>query len=140
MNHFRTVVSPLPSSHKMGISDRILTIGSCFADTIGSRLASTKLSTLANPFGILYNPHSIFKAMRYAIANESPTPNSFLQHQDVFFNYDFHSEVSSLHLNKLQSQLKEIIGTSHAFLNDTQWLIITFGTAWVYTRNEKQVR
>lgn len=71
----------MPSPHKMGISDRILTIGSCFADIIGSRLTSAKLSTLANPFGVFYNPHSIFKALRYAIANESPTLASFLQHR-----------------------------------------------------------
>jgi len=136
MNHFRTVVSPRPSPSKIGISDRILTIGSCFADIMGSRLKSAKVPTLTNPFGNLYNPHSIFKAIRYAIANELPTPNTFVKHQDVFLNYDLHSEVSSLHQDKLQSQLTEIIGTSHDFIKNAQWLILTFGTAWVYTRKD----
>lgn len=136
MSHFRTVVSPIQSSHKMGISDKILTIGSCFADTIGNRLQSTKLRALPNPFGVVYNPHSIFKAIRYAIANESPEAGTFLQHQGVFLNYDFHSEVSALQPEHLRVQLKEIIGTSHHFLADAQWLIITLGTAWVYTRSD----
>lgn len=91
---------------------------------------------MANPFGNLYNPYSIFKAIRYAIANELPTPNTFLQHQDVSLNFDFHSEVSSLQQDKLLTQLKEIIGTSHEFLNNAQWLILTFGTSWVYSRND----
>jgi hypothetical protein len=120
----------------MGISDRILTIGSCFADIMGSRLRSAKVTTLANPFGNLYNPYSIFKAIQYAIANELPTANTFLQHQDVFLNYDFHSELSSLRQDKLLSQLTEIIGTSHNFIKNAQWLILTFGTAWVYTQKD----
>ncbi len=91
---------------------------------------------MPNPFGVLYNPHSIFKAIRYAIANESPTSNSFLKHDEIFLNYDFHSEISALQLDDLQSQLKEIIGTSHQFLTNTQWLVVTFGTAWVYTRTD----
>lgn len=136
MNHFRTVVSPGSSSAKMGLSDKILTIGSCFADVIGSRLHLNKLDVTANPFGVLYNPHSIFKAVRYAIFNESPAPHTFLQQQDVCLNYDFHSEVSSLEPRKLHVQLQEIIGASHYFLSQAQWLIITFGSAWTYERND----
>lgn len=120
----------------MGISDKILTIGSCFADVIGTRLISSKLAALSNPFGVLYNPYSIHKALRYAIFNETPAPHTFLKQLDVFLNYDFHSEISSLHQDKLQSHLKEVVGASHYFLNNAQWLIITFGTSWVYERND----
>lgn len=136
MNYFRTVVSPGASMVKMGISDRILTIGSCFANTIGSRLQLNKLKVAPNPFGVLFNPHSIHKALRYAIFNESPPQHSFLQQQDIYLNYDFHSEISSLDAYKLQIQLKEIIGACHYFLSQAQWLILTFGTAWVYERND----
>lgn len=136
MNHFRTVVSPGPPASKIGISDQILTIGSCFADSMGKRLKSARLPTLANPYGNLYNPYSIFKAIRYAITNESPTAKSFLKHHDVFFNYDFHSEVSSLQEDELQRQLTEIIGTTHNFIRNARWLMVTFGTAWVYSRND----
>jgi hypothetical protein len=121
---------------KMGISDKILTIGSCFADAIGMRLLSTKLSALSNPFGVVYNPYSIHKTIRYSIFNETPPSHTFLQRNDVFLNYDFHSEISSLHQEQLLSQLKEIIGATHYFLSHAQWLIITFGTAWVYERND----
>lgn len=124
------------SPYKMGISDKILTIGSCFADAIGMRLISNKLTVLSNPFGVLYNPYSIHKAIRYSIFNETPPSHTFLQRNDVFLNYDFHSEISSLHQEQLLSQLKEIIGGSHYFLSHAQWLIITFGTAWVYERND----
>lgn len=136
MNHFRTVVSPGYSPTKMGLSDKILTIGSCFADSIGSRLHAVKLPVSANPFGTLYNPHSIHKAIRYAVLNEMPPAHSFLQQADIHLNYDFHSEVSTLDGDKLRTHLKDIIGTTHYFLTQAKWLIITFGTAWVYERND----
>lgn len=136
MSHFRTIVSPVASPNKMDISDKILTIGSCFAHTIGQKLTANKLAVLSNPLGILYNPHSIHKAIRYAAFNEIPPPHTFLSQQDVFLNYDFHSAVSALQRDELQAQLKEIIGRSHYFLRTAQWLVITYGTAWVYTRND----
>ncbi len=136
MDHFRTVVSIPPSPKKMGISDRIITIGSCFADAMGQRFHNNRFSTSANPFGVLYNPDSIHKALRYTLFNEMPPPHTFLERQGIFLNYNFHSEVSEPSEHKLSAQLKEIIGSSHYFLAHSQWLIITFGTAWVYKRND----
>lgn len=136
MAQFRTIVSAGTSPYKMGISDKILTVGSCFAEVIGQRLISNKLTALSNPFGVLYNPHSIHKALRYSLFNETPPAHTFLQRQEVFLNYDFHSSLSSLHQDKLHAQLKEIIGASHYFLSHAQWLIITYGTAWIYERND----
>src|SRR5688572_19870142 len=136
MNHFRTVVSSRPSSDKMGISDRILTIGSCFADAIGTRLHSSRLRVMANPFGNLYNPQSIHKAIRYALFNELPHAHTFLERDGICFNYDFHSEVSSADQNTLSGKLNDITGATHHHLAVAEWIIITYGTAWVYERKE----
>jgi hypothetical protein len=136
MNHFRTVVSPVSSPQKMGISDRILTIGSCFADVIGTRLQLNRLKVLANPFGNLYNPHSIHNAIRYALYNERPAAHTYLERDGVSFNYDFHSEVSDVNQHNLSGKLKEIIGAVHYHLATSRWIIITYGTAWVYERKE----
>ena len=136
MNLFRTPLNAGVSKHTMGLSDRVLTLGSCFADSIGSRLVRFKSPTLANPFGVIYNPYSIHKALRYAVFNEVPSAGTFLQHQDVHLNYDFHSELSSLRVSDLQKDLVNRIGSTHHFLNSAKWLMITYGTSWVYERNE----
>jgi len=136
MSNFRTVVSPGSSPQKMGISDRILTIGSCFADAIGTRLQLNRLKVLANPFGNLYNPHSIHKAIRYALYNELPPTHTFLDRDGICFNYDFHSEVSGVNQHNLLGKLKEITGAAHYHLAGSEWIIITYGTAWVYERKE----
>ncbi|HZI24957.1 MAG TPA: GSCFA domain-containing protein, partial [Chryseolinea sp.] len=41
-----------------------------------------------------------------------------------------------MNLSHLQDELKAIISNTHSFLQETNWLLITYGTAWVYERNE----
>ena len=56
---FRTEV-PIP---KPGFSilpnERMLFVGSCFADNIGRRFVYNHFSTTVNPFGVMYNPASV---------------------------------------------------------------------------------
>lgn len=134
MNPFRTVLNAGVSTHTISLSDKILTLGSCFADAIGSRLVRSKVQTLANPFGVLYNPHSIHRLLQYTVFNEPVPEHTFLKHQDIYLNYDFHSELSALQKETLQHTLRNMIGSTHHFLKDAQWLLITYGTAWVYER------
>jgi hypothetical protein len=136
MSDFRTIVRPFPIAQQIALTDPILTIGSCFSDAIGIRLKRAKLAVLSNPFGTLYSPLAILKALRYALFNERPPRHTYLLQGDVSLNYDFHSEVSAIGTDTLQSQLNEITGASHYFLTRANWLIVTFGTAWVYLRKD----
>ncbi|HPH46787.1 MAG TPA: GSCFA domain-containing protein, partial [Chryseolinea sp.] len=136
MSHFRTIVSPSISPFKVGIKDRFITIGSCFADVIGGYLKHHKIETSANPFGTLYSPAAIHKVLSYAIFNKSLPEQTFLQNQDIHLNYDFHSEFSALQKEVLKSRLKECILKTHQFLVNSNYLIITYGSSWVYERIE----
>lgn len=136
MNPFRTVLNAGVSTHTISLSDKILTLGSCFADAIGSRLIQSKVQALANPFGVLYNPHSIHRLLQYAVFNEPVPEHTFLKHHDIYLNYDFHSELSALQKETLQHTLRNMIGSTHHFLKDARWLLITYGTAWIYERTD----
>jgi hypothetical protein len=133
---FRTEVHPIQSPNKINFSEKILTIGSCFSDTIGNALAENKFSVLVNPFGTTYNPHSIHKLLRYAIHNQVVPEHTYLENKGVYSNYDFHSKFSSLQKHDVEHALKETIGATHYFLKDAQWIFLTYGTAWVYERND----
>jgi len=136
MNSFRTTLNAGVSTHTLTITSRILTLGSCFADSIGSRLAALKLHTLANPFGVLYNPLSMHKALDYAAKTTSIPAHTYVQHDDVHLNYDFHSELSALTHDTLAHHLGHQVDTVHAFLQQTDYLLLTYGTAWAYTRRD----
>lgn len=136
MNSFRTTLNAGVSTHTLTSTSRILTLGSCFADSIGSRLAALKLPTLANPFGTLYNPLSLHKALDYGAQALPISPHTYLQHDDIHLNYDFHSELSALTQHALASHLQHQVAAVHSFLQHTDYLLLTYGTAWAYTRRD----
>jgi lysophospholipase L1-like esterase len=56
---FRTVVDIPKPAFQIEPCERILLVGSCFADSIGQRLKEDKFQVMVNPFGVMYNPVSI---------------------------------------------------------------------------------
>ena len=46
-------------SISLSLSDKVMVLGSCFADEMGSRMAAAGFDVCVNPFGTLYNPVSI---------------------------------------------------------------------------------
>ena len=63
MMKLQTPVTLDPAPVTVSYDDRILVLGSCFADEIRQRLACTGFRVLVNPFGTLYNPVSIGNAV-----------------------------------------------------------------------------
>ena len=64
------------------------------------------------------------------------TLHTYLKNQELEANYDFHSCFSTLKRSDTEKTIKEVIGTSHYFLKDASWIFITYGSAWVYERND----
>ncbi len=135
MTTFRTAIDVPVSSQKIDHKSSVLTIGSCFADAIGQRLATYKFPCQINPFGVLYNPLSIHKALSYMATGGAPAPDTYLQNGEFWLNYDFHSQWSALSREALEARLGQHIAENAGFLKTTSHLLITYGTAWVYVRN-----
>lgn len=108
--------------------DQIVSIGSCFSDNIGSKLKTYKFKVLANPFGTLFNPHSIFKVLSGQL-----DPNDIIENQGIFYHWDTHGEVSSLVKNDLPKIIEEKTTELRQALKSCEWLIITLGTSFIYT-------
>ena len=135
---FRTEINLKPSLDKITLSTPILSIGSCFSDCMGLKFSENKFTALANPFGTVYNPLSIFKLLSYSLNNIKPTEETYLNSQGLFANYDFHSSFSSLSKEEIVSQVNGSIAATHEFIKNSRWLIITFGTAFAYRRADNQ--
>ncbi len=58
-----TRVEPGTSTVEISYNDNVFVLGSCFADSVGMRLLNSGFSVCVNPFGTLYNPLSIAKAI-----------------------------------------------------------------------------
>ena len=136
---FRTELDFQPSPEKISLKDTIVSVGSCFADIIGERLIKNKLSCLVNPVGIIYNPYSICRVIDYTLNEEMPEEESYVQQDGIFSNFDFHSRMSDPDGNKLQQKISNSLRQLQNILVKANWLIITFGTAVVYTRKDNQL-
>ena len=135
MQNFRTDVS-ISSASPFAHRDKLFTIGSCFAQAIGDRLMRYKFDATVSPFGVIYNPVSIHKSLRYAVHHEPPQKHTYLENHGLHLNYDFHSSLSSVRQEDLEGMIANMIGALHYFLASSARVIITYGTAWVYTRKE----
>ena len=62
MKFFSPVSIPSPEQ-KVSLSDSIMLLGSCFADSIGQKMVAGGFNVNVNPFGTLYNPASILGAV-----------------------------------------------------------------------------
>jgi hypothetical protein len=136
MNSFRTDVSVSASGYAFDIKNNVFTIGSCFADAIGSRLQKYKWGIAVNPFGAIYNPVSIHKVIEILIEQQSLPENSYVESQDVHSNFFFHSKMSSVSHEGLRQMIGSRIASGHEQIKQSDRLIITYGTAFVHSRND----
>lgn len=66
---FRTIIDIQKPSWQIEPYDRILFVGSCFADNIGRLFSDNAFCTVQNPYGTMYNPASILHTVERAIAD-----------------------------------------------------------------------
>lgn len=128
---FRTEIQVPPSDVRITYESFILSLGSCFAERIGSKLMQNKFSTLVNPGGILFNPHSISDFLQNAIS-DSVNQDHILFHNSQWISLDLHSSVSERSQEELIAKIRSINNQTLEFLRKTDILIITLGTAVSY--------
>lgn len=68
---FRTIVDIPESLWKIEPCERMLFIGSCFADNIGKRFTEEKFRAVVNPYGVMYNPASILHTVQRLIHDDA---------------------------------------------------------------------
>lgn len=134
--HFRTELIVPESPDKITLQTPVLTLGSCFAEVIGTKLVENKIPTLSNPFGTLFNPLSIVKLLHHALEGTPPDERLYVEHQGIWFHYDFHSSLWAASREELRERLVTTLAAVQQWLSRTEVLIITLGTAFVYRHLE----
>ncbi len=132
MKEFRTNIKPELSKNKISYHTPILFMGSCFTENIGNKMVDLKFPVLVNPFGVLYNPVSVRQSLEIILdkRNFEESDLGFFNNQWFSFYHDteFSDSDKQQCLDNINSHLK--IARQH--LKSADYLIVTFGTAWVY--------
>ncbi len=126
---------PLPKLPRpIRYEDRLLALGSCFAQTISSRLKEAKFAITINPLGVMFNPISLAHTVERLSKNRPISPEELLhdEERDLWFHYEMHGSLSSPEREGALEQMSRAIERGHRALKEASVVIITFGTAFVY--------
>lgn len=130
--HFRTELPVNKSLLQLHHKTSFLTIGSCFAEEIGSLLHANKFNTLNNLLGTTFNPLSI-AAIIQGICEMTDTKRLPVQSGDVWFDYRFHSSIYGYSEKELNETIDLKLEQARQLLQQPHPVcVITLGTAWVY--------
>lgn len=116
----------------VNLRHKVLLTGSCFTEHISSRLKVYRFPVLENPHGILFNPISILCALKSYVGCKTYTADDLFLHNGIWQSWMHHGRFAAVNpldaLEKMNRETSEASG----FLRDTNWVIITLGSAFVY--------
>ena len=101
MMEFRTKVTIPRCSWQFEPCEKVLFVGSCFAEHVGRRFSQEKFRTVINPFGVMYNPVSVGHTIDRLLSSDASLP------EDV---------VSLMNVDDRLSKVVITLGTNHVYI------------------------
>jgi hypothetical protein len=117
---------------KMDINCPVLLMGSCFSENIANRLSNRKWKVLSNPFGILFDALSIERTLEEIVQRKEYTANDLFLYNELYTSWNHHSDYSDYSMERGLKMINDSMETSYKFLEDTNTVIITLGSAYSY--------
>lgn len=129
---FRTEVDLSLSDKKIQISDSVFSIGSCFATEMTQKLSDGQLQTLNNPFGTLFNPWAVNNSIKQIYECKTYNEEDLVLFQNEYLSLNHHTSFNSEYAHKTLEKINQNIDKANSFLRQTNWVIITYGTSYIY--------
>ena len=136
---FRTEIEVAPLAEGLEYGAKVFALGSCFAESISERLKRAKFSVITNPFGVLFNPFSIASALERLDNARNFAVCDITAGRDSYFSFDAHSSLDGKSHTEAFANMNKAVALGSKALHDADWVILTFGTAWVYERDGRVV-
>ena len=137
MQLFRTPIEIPVSEFNLTYKKNITMIGSCFTDNIGKKLTHYKFPVSINPFGVLYNPESVRNALDILVNEKYFGEEDLHEHNSRWLSFYHDTSFSGHDREMVLQEINKSIHAGNQWLNKTNLLIITFGTARVYHHKKR---
>lgn len=130
---FRTNIPAAKYPFEINYDSKIMLLGSCFSDNMGNFLFRHRFQVNSNPFGVLFNPVSIDHALRILMDPTSfDKDRYFFRTRDLWVSFAHHGKFSRENFDTFEQNIDEQLLKASDFLAHTDYLFITFGTAYCY--------
>jgi len=131
---FRTELSPKQSHTQIAYKDKLLFLGSCFADNMATYFEQRRFDCTSNPFGTLYHPVAISNAIQ--IAFEDDYECNPIETNELWASFDTHSSLNRYSQEDFIQNFRLKQKVLKDQLHKAQHVFITLGTAHVYRHLE----
>lgn len=125
-----------PLQESIAHHHKLFLIGSCFTENIGEKLKKHKFNVFENPNGILFNPVSVAEAIINIIENKQYTQADLFNYNEGWHSWQHHSRFSGISADDALQKINSSTKQAHSFLKQADFILITLGSAWVYTLTE----
>lgn len=134
--NFRTIVKTKKSEKKVAVGSGVFFMGSCFAENMGSIMHNSHFPVMINPHGVVYNPASLSQALESIVENEMIDEEKLYYLNGQWHSFMHHGKFSHPDAQEVVHSINEATNRAYHFLQTCEFLVITFGTAFVYKHNE----
>lgn len=135
MLKLQTPVDAGISGIKISFEDRILVLGSCFADNIGAKMREAGLDVCLNPFGTLYNPVSVANSLQRIEAGIPFSKEDCVQMgagSGLICSFSHHTSFARATEGEFLENANRSLAAASSFCREAGKVMITLGTAWCY--------
>lgn len=136
--NFRTKIPIKKAKCTIDYDSKILSLGSCFAENMGEKLAYFKFQNSVNPFGIVFNPIAIETSISRVVTKKMFTADDVFFYNGLWHCFEVHSGLSHPNKDVFLANLNQLIFTTHQQIKELTHCSITYGTAWVYRNKTSQ--
>ena len=132
MINYCTYIDVPKSVFDIAYKNRLMFIGSCFADNIGAKMREYRFSVDVNPFGVLYNPLSVASASRRLLKPEPFVEDDLFYYNGMYHSFMHHGSFSDVSAGDCLAKINGSLKSAAENFRNISYLVITFGTAYYY--------
>jgi hypothetical protein len=130
--NYVTKIEIAESRDKMNYGDRVMFLGSCFAESTGAKMTESHFDVRINPFGTLYNPMSVAMACKRLLNPVRFGEKDLFFHNGLYGSFFHHSRFSKPDREDCLKNMNESLESSVKDFSRLTHLIMTFGSSCIY--------
>ena len=121
---------------KISYGQKVMVMGSCFAEEMGNRMIQDKMDVLLNPHGILYTPAALVHAMNTYLEGKIYGSSDLVERNGLWHSWDHHGRFSDVNPATVLSRINEQQNLAINYIKEADWLILTLGSSFIYSLKE----
>ncbi|MCQ2148061.1 MAG: GSCFA domain-containing protein [Bacteroidales bacterium] len=131
----QTLVEIPKSKIAVSYRDKVMVLGSCFADNVGQKMVESGLDVMVNPFGTLYNPVSISNSIKRLADGHLFAEDDCIQMgagANLICSYSHHTSLARDSKEEFLQCANDSLKEASSFWKDCNVVIITLGTSFCF--------